>query len=364
MRICILTEYLSYVGGGERVYCNWANILADRLGHDVVILSLEDADRTFYKLSSKVKVVSLKLRPYKYYQHPIKRRLGMVVHYQKDCRLIEEYLNKEKFDCIIGIATNICMLLSNVKTNCPKIGTEHTEYNAPFSLLRYFRNRKYKYLDYLTVLTEDDRKLYGRFLKNVSVMLNPLSFVPSKISNLDNKVLISVGSLSPQKNQKRMLEVFQRVHVVHPEWKLIIYGEGTLRSNLENYAVHLGIQDYVCFPGAVENVSSVLSESSIFLLTSKIEGFGLVLIEAMACGLPCVSFMAPGPNSIIEDGKNGYLIPQGDIEQFSESVCLLIENSYIRKKMGKYAQTCVHKYSIESAINSWKSLLLNIIKEE
>lgn len=363
MRICILTEYLSYVGGGERVYCNWANILAENLGHEVVILSLEDADKTFYKLSPQIKIVSLKLRPYRYYQHPIKRRLGMILHYQKDCKIIGDFFHKEKFDCVIGIATNICMLLSNIRTNCPKIGTEHTEYNAPFFLLRYFRNEKYKHLDHLTVLTEDDRKLYGRFLKNVSVMLNPLSFTPNKISNLSNKILISVGSLSPQKNQKRMLEVFQKVHVVHSDWKLIIYGEGTLRTSLESYAVHLGIQDWVMFPGAVENVSSVLSESSIFLLTSKIEGFGLVLIEAMACGVPCVSFMAPGPNSIIEDGKNGYLIQQGDIDGFAKSVCSLIEDSNRRNAMGKYAQTCIQKYSIDSSISSWKLLLSNLVKK-
>ena len=363
MKICILTEYLSYVGGGERVYCNWANILADRLNHDVVIASMEDASKTFYKLSPKIKIDSLKLRPYKYYQHPIRRRLEMILHYKNDCRVMEEYLNAEKFDCVIGIATNICLLLSNINVNCPKIGTEHTEYYAPFFLLRCFRNQKYKSLDYLTVLTEDDCKLYGRFLKEVSVMLNPLSFIPDKLSNLNNKILVSVGSLSPQKNQKRMLEVFQKVHLIHPDWKLIIYGEGTLRNHLESYAVHLGVQDYVDFPGATKNVSSVLSEASIFLLTSKIEGFGLVLIEAMACGLPCVSFMAPGPNSIIEDGKNGYLIQQGDVDGFAKSVCSLIEDSNRRKVMGKYAQTCIQKYSIDSSANSWKLLLSNLVKK-
>lgn len=359
MRICILTEYLSYVGGGERVYCNWANILADKLNHDVVILSLEDADKTFYALSPKVKIVSLKLRPYKYYQHPIRRRLGMIWHYFKDCRIIEEYFSQEKFDCVIGIATNICMLLPNIKTNCPKIGTEHTEYNAPFFLVRLIRNKLYKSLDHLTVLTEDDCKLYKRFLNNVSVMLNPLSFEPNKQSNLEQKILISVGSLSPQKNQKKMLEVFQKVHLTHPDWKLIIYGEGVLRNTLENYAAQLGIKDYVILPGSIQDVASALSEASIFLLTSKIEGFGLVLIEAMACGLPCISFMAPGPNSIIKNEQNGYLIPQGDVEEFAKYVNLLIEDTNKRKSMGEYARTSINKYSMDSSAESWKLLLSN-----
>lgn len=360
----MLTEYLSYVGGGERVYCNWANILANQLRHEVVILSLEDADKTFYELSPNVKIKSLKLRPYRYYQHPFKRRLEMILSYKKDCNVIKEFLSKEKFDCIIGIATNICLLLSNIKTDCPRIGTEHTEYNAPFFLLRYIRNKLYKSLDHLTVLTEDDRNRYGKFLNNVSVMLNPLSFQPHKISKLENKILISVGSLSPQKNQKRMLEVFQKIHIVHPEWKLIIYGEGTLRSQLENYASCLGLKDCVNFPGAVKDVSSVLPEASIFLLTSKIEGFGLVLIEAMSCGIPCVSFMAPGPNSIIKNGKNGYLIPQGNIDEFVKSTCELIENINKRKNMGEYAQTCIHKYSIESSAKSWELLLSHYTKNE
>ena len=359
LRICIVCEYLTYVGGGERVYCNWANVLSDKLGYDVVILSLEDADKTFYALSPKVKIVSLKLRPYKYYQHPIRRRLGMIWHYYKDCRTIEEYFSKEQFDCVIGIATNICMLLPNIKTNCPKIGTEHTEYNAPFFLVRFIRNKLYKSLDHLTVLTEDDRKLYERFLNSVSVMINPLSFEPDKQSTQEQKILVSVGSLSPQKNQKKILEVFQKVHLTHPDWKLVIYGEGTLRRTLENYAMKLAIQENVVFPGAVQDVASVLSEASIFLLTSKIEGFGLVLIEAMACGLPCISFCAPGPNSIIENEKNGYLIPQGDVEAFEKYVNLLIEDAGKRKSMGEYACTSIQKYSMDSSAESWKILLFS-----
>lgn len=361
-RICIICEYLTYVGGGERVYCNWANILSDKLGFEVVLLSLEDADKTFYELSSEVKIVSLKLRPYKYYQHPIRRRLGMIWHYYKDCRIIEEYFSKEKFDCVIGIATNICMLLSNIKTNCPKIGTEHTEYNAPSLLVRFIRNKLYKSLDHLTVLTEDDRKLYGRFLNNVSVMLNPLSFELNKQSNLEQKILISVGSLSPQKNQKKMLEIFQKVHIIHPDWKLIIYGEGVLRDALEDYAIQLGVKDFVVLPGATQDVASALSEASIFLLTSKIEGFGLVLIEAMACGLPCISFSAPGPNSIIENEKNGYIVPQGDVDGFAKSVNLLIEDASKRKSMGEYARTNTHKYSMDSSAESWKLLLSSCCK--
>lgn len=362
MRICILTEYLSYVGGGERVYCNWANILSDRLGHEVVILSLEDADKVFYKLSPEVTIESLKLRPFKYYLNPVKRRLGMIWHYNSDRKSIKKYLECNHFDCIIGIATNICLLLATIETNCPRIGTEHTEYYAPILPLRVVRNSLYPKLDHLTVLTDSDCALYKRFMNNVSVMLNPLSFSVTNRSTLMRKRIISIGSLSPQKNQKKMLEVYKIIKQKHPEWGLTIYGEGVLRKELEDYSKRLGINDTVEFPGTVEDVSTVLLNASIFLLTSKIEGFGLVLIEAMACGLLCVSFDAPGPNSIIKNGENGFLVAQGDVQQMAQKACELIENEDLRKSMGNKAFDTVGKYSMDAAALSWEKLLLRIVR--
>lgn len=364
MRICILTEYLSYIGGGERVYCNWANILSDRLGHEVVILSLEDTDKPFYKLSSRVIVKSLKLRPFKYYLHPVKRRLGMIWNYSSDRKCIETYLKNNHFDCVIGIATNICLLLATIKTECPRIGTEHTEYYAPIYPLRILRNFLYFKLDYLTVLTDSDCALYKRFMNNVSVMLNPLSFSITGKSHLSEKKLISIGSLSPQKSQMKMLEVAKVVKQRHPDWRLVIYGEGALRQQLESYSEQLGLKDFVEFPGSIENVQEALKDASIFLLTSKIEGFGLVLIEAMACGLPCVSFNAPGPESIIKNGENGYLVAQGDIEDMSDKICGLIENETLRKVMGNKAFNSIGEYSVDTAASSWQSLLLKMINNE
>lgn len=358
MRICILTEYLSYIGGGERVYCNWANMWSEKSGHDVVILSLEDANDVYYELSPKVKIESLKLRPNRYYEHPIRRRIGMIINVYKDIFILNRYFIENKFDIVVGIATNICLLLAEINTRCPKIGTEHTEYYAPIAPLRLLRNKLYPKLNYLTVLTESDCNLYKRIMHNVSVMLNPLSFsiAHDNISPLKNKLIVSIGSLTPQKNQKKMLEVFEIVKKYHPDWKMQIYGEGPLRNQLEAYTQHLGLVDSVAFPGAVKDVTQVLKHGSIFVLTSKIEGFGLVLIEAMACGLPCVAFEAPGPNSIISNTKNGYIVKQGDVNDFANKICKLIENEELRSELGKNAVESIDKYSLEASCIAWDNL--------
>lgn len=366
MKICILTEYLSYIGGGERVYCNWANMWSEKLGHDVVILSLEDANSVYYELSPKVTIKSLKLRKYKYYEHPISRRLDMIFNVRKDISAINEYFKKNKFDIVVGIATNICLLLAEIKTNCPKIGTEHTEYYALVAPLRLFRNRLYPKLNYLTVLTESDCTLYKKFVHNVSVMLNPLSFPIEKNnqSSLENKTIVSVGSLSTQKNQRKMLDIFRIVREYHPDWKMQIFGEGPLRNQLETYSKQLNLSDSVSFPGAVKDIPKVLSQGSIFILTSKIEGFGLVLIEAMACGLPCVAFEAPGPNTIIQNGENGFLVKQGDIDVFAQKICKLIENKHLRNEMAINAILSIKKYSLESCCEAWDKLFTKLLQKE
>lgn len=355
MRICILTEYLSYIGGGERVYCSWANMFAEKLGHDVTIASMEQWDKPFYVLSSKVKVVSLGLRPAKFYQNPRKRKLSMITHFMSDRRHIQRYLQSENFDLVLGIAVNINLILATVTIPSITVATEHNEYYAPKLYLRLVRNVLYKRFKALTVLNYDDEKAFKRIVPSTRTMLNPVEFDRShkKENVLQDKRLISIASLSVKKNQRQMLDAMKIIHQRHPDWELTIHGEGPLRKELETYAGQIGVSEYVHFPGVTNDVYGKLGEASIFLLTSSIEGFGLVIVEAMSAGLPCVCFDALGPKMIIEDGVNGYLVPIGDVSMFADKVCKLIEDCELRKRMGKSASESVQKYSTDNVAREW-----------
>lgn len=360
MKICILTEYLSYIGGGERVYCIWANLLAEKLGHDITVASFEDAQTTFYELSPLVKVKSLRLRSYKYYAFPLKRRIQMFLCARKDLNCLNDYFKKEKFDVIIGVATNISLLLSLVKCKSIKIGTEHTEYHGAAFYLRPFRRFLYHKLNCVTSLTRADKTLFEAFCSKVVVMPNPLSITVEKKAELQTCKLVTIGSLSPQKDQETMIRIAEKIFVRHPEWSLDIWGTGRLRLHLEKFISKRKLTEKVKLCGSTNNVKEVLSGASVFLLTSKIEGFGLVLIEAMACGVPCVSFANPGPADIIRNSINGFLVQKKNIPDFIDKVCLLIENDIERKKMGESAFNSVGKYKESEITKQWELLLNDI----
>lgn len=360
-KICIVTEYLSYIGGGERVYCNWANMFADILGHDVTIVSMEDWDKPFFPLSNKVKIHSLKLRRARFYDKPIARRLSMITNFINDRIVIKKYLIHHNYDVVLGIATNINLLLATISISGIRIATEHTEYFAPNILLRKLRQLLYPRFNVITVLNYDDQ---GEFLKcNIPtrVMLNPVDLSIPIYPNVPNKTIISIGSLSTQKNQKQLLDIMKIVHSKHPDWILKIYGQGPLLSELIQYANNIGVQRCVRFEGATNDVYRELSNASIFALTSIVEGLGLVIIEAMHAGVPCVCFDARGPKMIIDNGENGYLIPMGDIDNFANMICKLIEDEHLRQSIGDKGQRSVSKYNIQTVASDWKNLFDNVL---
>ena len=364
LKICILCEYLSYVGGGERVYCSWANMLATELKHDVTIVSLEDWDKPFYHLDSSIRINSLKLRNPKFYLNPRRRRLSMLVNYFGDIKTISRYLHENDYDVVISIAVNMNLILANISGNFLKIATEHSEYHAPNNWIRYVRNKLYRKFDLLTVLNKFDQVQFKRYNPNTLVLPNPVDTLNERglPADLNSNTLISIGSLSPQKNQSDMIDIMNIIHEKYPDWKLKIYGEGPLRDVLSDKIRQTNSVEYISLEGVTKNVNEVLSNASIFILTSKIEGFGLVLIEAMGKGLPCVSYKAYGPDSIISEGVNGFLINQHDKKEFANKIMLLIEKKQLRKNMGNNAYESVEPYLPSKIAQLWSKILVNDTK--
>jgi len=221
--------------------------------------------------------------------------------------------------------------------------------------------RSARLFDLLVTLNEEDMKDWAEYVKT-TVISNVVHLNPTnKISESTSKRVIFVGRYTEQKGIDDLFKVWQMVHTKCPDWRLDLYGEGHLMGNLLYEAKRLNIGIEVHKP--CSDIFSKYIESSIFVMSSIFEPFGLVLPEAMSCGLPVVAFDCPyGPKEIIEDGKTGFLIPDRDISYYAEKVCELIKSYDLRKKMGEAAVVSSQRFSYDYVMPLWKDLFENLTK--
>lgn len=217
-----------------------------------------------------------------------------------------------------------------------------------------------KLFDRFVVLTESNRNEWK--MKNVCVIANPLSFYPEANATLNEKRVIAVGKQGLQKGYDRLLQAWAKVTKNHPDWELDIYGKKEPKEQLEALANALHIQSSVHFYEPTSFIQERYLNSSLFVLSSRFEGFGMVLIEAMACGLPCVSFDCPyGPKDIISHNRDGLLVENNDIEGLSNALQQLIADDQLRKKMGRNAKVNVQRFLPETILAQWESLFTELI---
>jgi len=191
----------------------------------------------------------------------------------------------------------------------------------------------------------------------VEVIPNPLSFYPEKSSTLDAKRVIVVGSHSYNKGYDTLLHIWKNIETQYPDWHLDIFGKIDKEETYINIAKTLDLKK-VTFNQPVEDIQAEYLKSSILLLPSRSEGFGMVLIEAMSCGVPVISFDCPsGPRDIISDEVDGLLVENQNIKAFEDSIIRLIENNVERKIMGEKAKVSVKRYSIKDIAQQWGNLL-------
>lgn len=172
--------------------------------------------------------------------------------------------------------------------------------------------------------------------KNIKVISNPVKEVLINPNITKENIIFNVGRLIPQKGQKYLIAAFNKIS--HSNWKLVILGDGPLRNDLKNQVKELGIEDQVLMPGSVIDVDSWYSKASIFAFSSISEGFPNALLEAMASGLPCVSFDCDaGPRDIIDHGRNGFVVKLRDVDGLTAILNDLINNEDLRKKIGQNA---------------------------
>ena len=206
-------------------------------------------------------------------------------------------------------------------------------------------------------MCQTDLKKWSRWCKNVTYIYNPLTIQTEYVSDCVNKKVIAVGRLHKQKGFDYLIDAWKYVYLKHSDWILEIYGEGNLRSTLQTQIDKNGLSNVVLLKGKTDNIVSKYVESSIFVLSSRDEAFGLVITEAEVCGLPIVTFDCPSaPAELVENGINGYVVKMGDVKSLAAKICVLIENEDLRKRMGEESIYVARKFDVKVICEQWKLL--------
>ena len=218
---------------------------------------------------------------------------------------------------------------------------------------RYFRD-----VDRLLALTREDADRWiNQGLNNLDVMPNPLPWLPARPSPRTGRTVVSIGRLDEQKRVDLLLEAWARTAPRFPDWTLRVYGTGADEQELRDYCRDLGLDSSVRWMGATGDVPGALREASVLAQSSRGEGFPLVLLEAMACAVPCVAFdCAPGVREIVTDGEDGLLAPPGDTRALAERLARVMADRELRDRLGEQARRSVDRYAPERIVRRWEEL--------
>ncbi len=380
MKIAYCIPGLYNSGGMERVLTLKANYFADVLGYDVIVVLTEGKGKDYYyKLSSRIKVINLDINFDSTYGLPIYiRAFKQIVKERLFKKKLKDTLFYEKPDITISLLRREINFLTSIKDGSIKIGEIHfgrdnfrtlEEYRLPQSVRIFLAKRwinsfikKVKKLDSFVVLTHEDKEKWSE-LNNITVIHNPLTFYPSEISDCSSKQVIAAGRYVPIKRFDHLIEAWAIVSQKHTDWTLQLYGAGNkeqYQSLMEKYQLKN------CFINPpTPDIEQKYCDSSIFVLSSKNEGFGMVIIEAMACGVPPVSYDCPcGPKDIITDQEDGLLVENGNISMLAEKIIYLIENDDIRKEMGRLARIKSQQFLIDNIGKKWDELFNHLLRRK
>ena len=375
-KIVYCTPSLYIPGGVERVLTTKANYLAEVAGYDITIVLTDGKGKEpYYPLSPKVKIIQLDINFEELWHLSFIKKVFVYLKKQRIFKKkLTDTLMELRPDITVSLLRREINFLTSIKDGSKKVGEIHINKdhyrNFEGENINFIKKlfsqwwmnnliKNLKKLDKFIVLTETDRKSWKE-IQNVSVIPNPLSTFPNITSSLTNKQVIAVGRYAYEKGFEMLIDSWNIVHKKHPEWVLRIYGIDIIK-NLSPIIKEKDLLNSIIPMDSTPQIYKAYQDSSIYACSSRFEGFGMTLIEAMSCGVPCISFDCPhGPRNIITDGKNGYLVEPYKIEALAERICHLIENEELRKEMGKEARKRAEDFTIDDIMGKWIKLFNSI----
>ena len=372
MKILYLFRSLAVWGGIERILVEKMNLLASRSGIEVYMLTTDQGDHLIpYQVSNKVHIEDLGISFHRKYQFGYLKRI--IISYQmrhKYKRSLSDRINRIQPDVIVCTTADQIDIITDVKGGIPLVVESHSICSRTIGQGKYAVLRKYRRFRFLeslsktdcvVALTEGDAEEWRHFHHNVVVIPNMLHPCKVEPSPLTSKRVIWVGRFDYQKRAEVAIDVWKQVVIKCPDWSLDIYGEGEYESEI---ALMTSSTRNVFLHKPTSHIFDCYSNSSILISTSLFEPFGLVIAEAMSCGLPVVAFDCPyGPAAIISEGVNGFLIPSDNMHFFADKLSLLIEDTLLREYMGQAALDSSDRFNADLVMPQWLALFDELSKK-
>ena len=370
---CIASIYTP--GGMERVLLNKVRWFVAQGGYDILVVTTDQQGRPpFYAFPPEVRMEDLGIN---YSVDNTRAPLAKILAYFRKRRLhkkrLTELLMREKADIVVSLYPSESSFIPEIRDGSKKVLELHynkffrLQYNRRglLGLADRFRTRQderiVRKFDKFVVLTREDAGYWGA-LPNLEVIPNAALAIPDIFHIPESRRVIAVGRLDYQKGFDRLLDAWAQIPAaVREDWTLDIFGQGEWMQMLQEQIGRLGIGDSAHLCGPTRQIFEEYGRSAFLAMSSHYEGFPMVMIEAMACGLPVVSFNYPcGPKDIIREGENGLIVPEGDILALAEAMGRLMADTALREQMSEAARDVTRTYSEENVMNQWKLCFENL----
>ena len=365
MKILYIFRSLAVWGGIERILVDKMNYMAEHYGMDVYLLTSDQGCHPItYHLSDGVHREDLGICFYQQYRsHGLCRLLVAGKMNRQYRHMLADCLYKIQPDLIICTTADNIGVITKLKGNVPLIVESHSICTRTLNhgrswlqkkINRYVLLRGLSKADMLVALTEGDAKEWRKYHSQVMVIPNFIHPHEEHISNCSTKKVIFVGRFDYQKRVQDAIRIWKKVRERHSDWVLEIYGDGEMRQEVCSLASSVG---GITIHQPTSQIFQAYQKCSFLISTSLFEPFGLVIPEAMSCGLPVVAFDCPyGPNDLIINKRDGYLVSDRNIDAFADKICELIDNPELRKTMGNNALTSSKRYTAEQIMPYWLQL--------
>lgn len=378
MKVMFILKAMAMKAGTERVMCDKINWLSEH-GHKIVVVTYEQGEHPLsFSMNPDVKHVDLDVRFFKLCSVPFYYRIWK---FRKMKALfstrLQEVVDDNAPDMIVTttyslkVSKEICGVRTKAKrvleshSACFSVGKEYDfrnhvimKYVARFIDKFYFCNADL--YDKLIVLTEGDKRDWKQYARRIQTIPNPLTYYPEKVPLKDSfSRIISVGRLTYQKGFDMLIDAFAIIAETYPYWHIDIYGDGEDKENLLNQIKKYNLQNRVKICSPTDNIYQEYMHSDFYVLSSRYEGYPLVLIESMSCGTPCVAFNCKyGPKDAIKDGINGLLVRNGDIQDLAVKIEWMISHKKERLEMGQKARLAAVRYKKDQVMKEWEQAYL------
>lgn len=354
MKVAFFIHDIYKTGGTERVTVTLANGLLEN-GHEIMIISECSGHDIRFNVDPNINIISLNSQNYK---NSIIRKMSIY-------NSLKKIIKQNNVDVLICVDVTLYLYGFLLKRKLKVIAWEHFNYyhNNRDKVRMISRKLAAKYSDALVVLSKNDYNTYVREIKEIKkikTIYNPLPFEIKKRSSLDNKTVLAVGRYVYQKGFDILLESWSKIQCDLPEWKLRIVGDGEEKEKLKSIIKENKVKGVELIP-FTKDIIKEYSKADIFVLSSRFEGFGMVILEAQASGLPVISFNCPyGPSELINDNENGKLIENGNIDDLGKEILELALNKDKIERLSMNALYNAKKFNISIIINMWEELFNEI----